>query len=378
MSNVRDLPDLAGDVSARAVPPSYDEVTRRVRARRRRTAAGTLAATALVVGGLAVWQNVATSLSSGPLPPASQGPSPAPADVSWQEVLAGDDVHVWSASGSDEGSIAVAFRSLVDPQPAYALVVRGPDGEVIGRSLDEAPNSLTPVPGGWVVVLASGGGRLLGADGTWTDLGTPGSSRYSEPGDRLIPVQYHDALYSPQTRSWSWLSLNSNNGELGYLLDSGRAFSCVRRSSGRLAVVLGDHLIREVSASGCAIAGHGDDVVVVTTGDANDGSVTIRQVFTGGDSWRSWRTVTFETGSLASVAILDDGTPAVTTDAGALTLGSYRSDGLAGHRHGVAFAAGHRLYTLDLDDSMGPLSYTDDKGDTWHTAPLPGMESSED
>jgi hypothetical protein len=56
LSTIDELPDLTGDVSSRVVPPPYDEVTHRVRARRRRTAAGTLAATAVVVGALEIRQ----------------------------------------------------------------------------------------------------------------------------------------------------------------------------------------------------------------------------------------------------------------------------------------------------------------------------------
>ena len=94
MSDLRDLPDLVGHVRDRVVVPPYAEVSRRVRARRARTAAGTLAVVVLVVGGIAVWQNVATTAGpSVPQPATTQGPIPPTDESQWRAVVDGADAH---------------------------------------------------------------------------------------------------------------------------------------------------------------------------------------------------------------------------------------------------------------------------------------------
>ena len=80
-----DLPDVSADVRDRVVAPPYEQVTRRVRARRGRAAAGTLVAAVLVVGGLAIWQEVATTASPDPGPSIPQPVDPAyPASADWK------------------------------------------------------------------------------------------------------------------------------------------------------------------------------------------------------------------------------------------------------------------------------------------------------
>ncbi len=196
MSNIDELPDLAGDVRDRAVPPPYEQVTRRVRAHRLRTATGTMAAVVITVGGIAVWQNVATTASPSPAPPITQPADPAyPASPAWRQVVDGTDSHPFEIQGTDDGSIAVVWRALEHPEPTFALVIREADGTVHGRRLD-SPVSLTPVPGGWVG-LRTERAWFIAADGTWTDLGSPGPSRQPQRGDVFVDGQFGQLALLP-------------------------------------------------------------------------------------------------------------------------------------------------------------------------------------
>ena len=167
---LRDLPDLAGDVRERVVIPPYAEVSRRVRARRLRGAVGAMAAAVVVVGGVAVWQSVATTAGPSIPQPAdhTQGPIPPTDESQWRAVVDGTDSHPFEIQGTDDGSIAVVWRALEPGAPTFALVIREADGSVHGMRLDE-PVSLTPVPGGWVG-MDGARGHLIGSDGSWTDL----------------------------------------------------------------------------------------------------------------------------------------------------------------------------------------------------------------
>src|SRR6476659_2973657 len=108
MSDLRELPelpDLVADVRERVVVPPYDEVQRRVRARRRRGAVGAMAAAVLVVGGLGVWQELTTTSRPATSAPADQGPLP-PVDGSlWRSVVDGTGAHPFQYAGNDDGSV---------------------------------------------------------------------------------------------------------------------------------------------------------------------------------------------------------------------------------------------------------------------------------
>ena len=117
----------------------------------------------------------------------------------------GTDAHPFEIQGTDDGSIAVVWRALEQPEPTFALVIREADGTVHGRRLDE-PVDLTPVPGGWVGVRTAQA-WFIATDGSWTDLGSARPSRgRREPGDVFVhgPVRPL-AVYSPETRTWSEL-----------------------------------------------------------------------------------------------------------------------------------------------------------------------------
>ena len=183
------------------MPPPYEEVGRRVRARRTRGLAGTLAATVLVVGGVAVWQSIGTSPGPGPAEPAT--PLPSTSEALWRSVVDGEMAHPFEVAGSDDGSVAVVWRSLEHPEPTFALVIREPDGTVTAPA-STRPLDLTPVPGGWVGVRTVQG-WFIGTDGTWTDLGSQAAPGSRDAGDVFVDGQFGQWLYSPEDRTWSWM-----------------------------------------------------------------------------------------------------------------------------------------------------------------------------
>ena len=169
MSDLRDLPDLAGDVRERVVTPPYDAVSRRVR--HRRPAGGRQRRR----GGarrrrdrcLAERRHHGRPVSAA----AGRPPSPIPPtdESQWRAVVNGTNAGPFEVSGTDDGSVAIVWRALEQPEPTFALVIREADGSVHGRRLD-VPVTLTPVPGGWVG-LETARGWLIASDGSWTDLG---------------------------------------------------------------------------------------------------------------------------------------------------------------------------------------------------------------
>ena len=172
MSDLDQLPDLAGDVRERVVTPPYDEVSRRVRARRLRGAAGVDRRGG---PGRRRCRPLAERRHDGrPVAPAAgrQHPGPDPADrrVAMARRRRRHRRRTRSRSpGTDDGSVAIVWRALEHPEPTFALVIREADGSVHGRRLD-VPVTLTPVPGGWVG-LETTRGWLIASDGSWTDLG---------------------------------------------------------------------------------------------------------------------------------------------------------------------------------------------------------------
>ena len=220
-SDLHELPDLAGDVRERVVIPPYAEVSRRVRARRLRGAVGAIAAAVVVVGGVAVWQSVATTAGPSVPQPAdtTQGPIPPTDGSQWRAVVDGTDSHPFEVEGTDDGSIAVVWRALEPGAPTFALVIREADGSVHGMRLDE-PVSLTPVPGGWVG-MDGARGHLIGSDGTWSDLAEDGS-RASPAGDVLVTGQYSSWLYSPDDQRLSPMPELEGDYADAYVTPAGR------------------------------------------------------------------------------------------------------------------------------------------------------------
>lgn len=374
MSNVDELPDLAGDVRDRAVPPPYEQVTRRVRARRLRAVTGTLAATALAVGGLAVWQNVTAAPSTDPLPPASNGaPSPTTVDATWQDLVASDLAQPFDVSATDDGAIAVVWRDLIQPQPTFALVIRDADGSVQGRLLDE-PLSLTPVPGGWVGVLTTHA-WFIGSDGSWTELGPPGDPVHRVlAGDVLIAGQYSTWLYRPSGRAWYGTEGWGMYGDY-YVADDGSTAACSSNGMGRVLVFPRKNSDPDLPGRACMLAGHGDVVAVAGLGDAPDGNIPLTGVLIrSGTAWTKPR-LTGGPRDVASMVVSARGTTFVTgTYGGAVAIAPDGSWSALQVSLGVVVTAGDRLYATSNTQSKGALLYSDDDGATWHETTLPGLE----
>ncbi len=215
MSNIDELPDLAGDVRERAVPPPYEQVTRRVRARRLRTAAGTMAAAVIAVGGIAVWQNAATTAVAEPCRPRSRNRRTRPTrpPPAWRQVVDGTDSHPFEAEGTDDGSIAVVWRALEHPEPTFALVIREPDGSRARKAPRCAgvPHARPRRVGRPARPLGRGSSS---SDGTWTDLGAARRSRASRAGGRRARRSGSTAgwLYSTRrTAAWSTVPLDGRS-----------------------------------------------------------------------------------------------------------------------------------------------------------------------
>jgi hypothetical protein len=380
MSDLRDLPELASDVRERVVTPPYDAVSRRVRARRLRGAAGTLAAAVLVVGGVAVWQNVATT-AGPPVPqPAEESPIPPTDESQWRAVVNGTDAHPFEIEGTDDGSIAVIWRALEHPEPTFALVIRDVDGRVHGMRLD-SPVELTPVEGGWVGVRTTQG-FFISSDGTWTDLGQPGPSRRVRPGDDYINGQYGSWLYSSQRGTWSTMPMPYGNSFDGYVNPQGELVTCDGDGQGRVWITSGRRQSQSVVGATCDMTGRGDRVSAVGLGDEPDGSIPLMGLLvTTEDSSAVVRADFMVLSGVTSLTVTPAGSTLVTdASAGdAFVLNADRTQLVEPDRKlGLAFVAGDRLYATTYGFMKGPLLESDDDGNTWHEGVLPGMESSED
>ena len=179
------------------------------------------AAAVVLVGGVAVWQSVATTAGPSVPQPAgtTQGPIPPTDESQWRAVVDGTDSHPFEVEGTDDGSIAVVWRALEPGAPTFALVIREADGSVHGMRLDD-PVSLTPVPGGWVG-MDGARGHLIGSDGTWSDLDET-APRQPQAGDVVVTGQYSSWLYSPVDQGLSPATELEGGSADGYVT-AGRA-----------------------------------------------------------------------------------------------------------------------------------------------------------
>jgi hypothetical protein len=378
MSDLHELPDLVGDVRDRVVIPPYAEVSRRVRARRLRTASGTVAAAILLVGGVAAWQSVATTAGPSIPQPAdhTQGPIPPTDESQWRAVVDGTDSHPFEIEGTDDGSIAVVWRALEPGAPTFALVIRAADGTVHGMRLDE-PVSLTPVPGGWVG-MDGARGHLIGSDGSWSDLDET-APRQPQAGDIVVTGQYSSWLYSPVDQGLSPATELEGSSVDGYVAPDGRLVTCQQNGRGRIFVSPTDKMIRDLPGSTCVVAGRGDDVAVVALGDDPDGAIPMTGLMTyTGLTWR-FPEIPEPLGGVTSVVVTPGGSTVV-TDAGDGRSVVVRPDGEVtelDRRAGEAFVAGDHLYMSSYGLMNGPLSVSDDDGRTWQQTTLPGNESKQ-
>ena len=380
MSDLHELPDLAGDVRERVVLPPYAEVSRRVRARRLRGAVGTMAAVAVVVGGVAVWQSVATTPGPSVPQPAdhTQGSTPPTDESQWRAVVDGTDSHPFEIQGTDDGSLAVVWRALEPGAPTFALVIREADGSVHGMRLDE-PVSLTPVPGGWVGTYG-GRGHLIGSDGSWSDLDET-APRQPQAGDVVVTGQYSSWLYSALDQGLSPVTELEGSFADGYVTPDGDLVTCglgeggVRASSETQAIML-----PALPGATCVMAGHGEDFAVVGLGDEPDGGIPMTGIMLWSGNAAVLPDPTDMLSGVTSVVMTPDGTTVITdasTGDGYLIAadGAFRP---IDRKAGEAFVAGDQLYVSSYGHMNGPLFVSDDDGRTWLQTTLPGNESKPD
>jgi hypothetical protein len=377
MSDLRDLPDLAREMRERVVTPPYDAVSRRVRQRRLRGATGAVAAAVLVVGGVAVWQDAATTAGPPRPQPGQESPLPPTDDSLWRAVVDGTDSHPFQTAGTDDGSIAVVWRALEQPAPTFALVIRETDGTVHGRRLDE-PVRLTPVPGGWVGVH-SARAWFISSDGSWQDLGQRLDRRTARGGDVLVHGQGRDWLYSPADQTLS-TGDPLPDGADGYVTPDGRMMTC--QWDGRDEIFFGQSDIMRPGLPGksCVIVGRGDALAIVALGDDPDGGIPMTGAMTYADlTWHYPRVTDLLDGVTSVVITPDESTVVTNADDGRWFL--IRRDGEVTEpqrKVGEAFVAGDRLYVSTYGLMNGPLYYSEDDGQTWTETVLPGNESKQD
>jgi hypothetical protein len=380
VSDLRDLPDLARAVRERVVVPPYDVVSRRVRARRLRGAAGSLAAAVLVVGGFAVWQNVATT--AAPVPqPAEPTPVP-PADESWwRSVVNGTDSHPFEIEGTADGAIAVVWRALEQPEPTFAIVIREADGTVHGTRIGQ-PVELTPVPGGWVGTYSSRAWFIASDGSQWRGLGVVASSRGARVGDTFVRGEYASWLYSSD--EGTLVPIPQAYGDIadGYVTSDGYLLTCAGAQDGVRATDSSDSRDGSplIPGATCVMAGNGNQVAIVGLGDDSDGGIPMTGLLLrSGSSWTVPHIIDFP-GGVTSVAVTPTGTTVVTnaSDGDSLVVGADRDTLPPDMKAGEAFVAGDRLYVSSYGFANGPLFYSEDDGRAWHEDVLPGNESKSD
>lgn len=368
-----ELERLAEELHERVVVPPFDTVGPRVRRRRApRVVAGALAAVVAVV--------VALALAPGlPAPPEAEvAATGLPNDVA--ELVASPTAHVFEMAGGYDGSLALIWRNLVQPEPTFALVVRSASGDVSGRLLTE-PLDLTAVPGGWVG-MAGRRPWAVNPDASVSDLvveeirvraasgdvvvTSSGPALVHRPGvDVLLPVE--------ETRGLETVVVTSTGTTVGY--EPGAGSLAIRAADGDTGTSR-----LPARASGAAVAGSGDHVSAIILGDAPDGSIPALEVVLTADSGRSLRTGTAGAYGIfdsTSLVVTDTGHTLSTGTDGALTVIDARGRvvpiGRTPSLRGLT-VAGSRVYAVSATDDHGPLYRSDDSGATWTEDALPGLE----
>jgi hypothetical protein len=281
------------------------------------------------------------------------------------------------AAASDDGSVAVIWRSLVHPEPTFALVIRSGDGSVHGTRLD-APLELTPVPGGWVGVRTMQG-WFVGSDGTWIDLGTPGPSRQPRRGDVFVNGQFGQWLYSPHDRTWSTLPMPYGDRADGHVTPSGDLVTCGTDNQGTVRVFMGEQQQGpDLPGDTCVIEGNGWSILVAALGDDPNGDIPLESGLWTRDGGTSWHDPGLPAmSSISGLAVLSDGSWAVSSTAGVLHGVPYLGDAWDESAAGQVFAAGSYFCYLTFADEVGPLNCRNRNGGQLFQMPLPGKESSE-
>jgi hypothetical protein len=287
----------------------------------------------------------------------------------WKSVVDGPLAHPLDVSGAADGSVAILWRSLVQPAPTFALVIRTPDGRVIGRRLD-APVTLTPVSDGWVALRGHRAWYVEpGSD--WISLGTPGPVRAPRAGDVLVDGQGGPWLVDPDRLTWD----RAPSGALAEAVTaSGHLYACTGTGFGHVRVRLDVGYTQWVSGDSCLMASQGEAVSALGLEDAPGGGTTSGLLVSQGGPFRSGDWIRL--GDVSSMCVTADGATIVTGAGGdAFVLTADRRQLIEpDEKLGVAFTAGDRLYATTFAQDKGPLLYSDDDGATWQETTLPGLD----
>ena len=261
MSELRDLPDLAGDVRERVVIPPYAEVSRRVRARRLRGAVGAMAAAVLVVGGVAVWQSVATTAGPSIPQPAgtTQGPIPPTDESQWRAVVDGTDSHPFEIAGHRRRLDRRGLAGPGDPEHRRSRWSSARPTAPCTGCASTSRSTLTPVPGGWVG-MDGARGHLIGSDGSWTDLGETAAPGEPRAGDVVVTGQYSQLAVLARRPELSAMPALEGALRMAYVTPTGDMITCSTTGTATSGSRCDDVHSPWIDGSTCVLAGRGDAV----------------------------------------------------------------------------------------------------------------------
>ena len=387
--NPTDLPtDLPHEVAERTPQPGFDAVIERAGAgrRRRRTAIAPGRAAAVVVAGVAAVAGGVVGDRRSPEPASPAPDDRLPSDV--MEVLADDQLQLWSISGGADGAHLALWRGCdVDPC-RFAVVIRNGDdvhGELLGASVP----TVTPVPGGWLVEDARGITRLS-PSGDRSEIVDTGPGSDVMPGDTAVRT----------TDGWRLLrgdklislhELDLMNVADAYVTEAGRLLVASGGTLGPVTVSgtddgrSWDHDVapRVTDAVTAVLTGSGDHVAVVLLGEDQDGSIPVVDVLLTEDAGRRWSmAVNLDTSggdrvrNMSAFAVGADGTTYLTTESHHLVR--VDDDGfatpiqLSASETGV-FTSGDEVCVVVERGRYDALVCSTDGLTGWADQPLPGL-----
>lgn len=382
-----DEPPAATD----AVPADGAGDTARA-ARRRQGAAvavgALVVAAALVAITLPDTDEAARDRDDRPTVPSSRPPPSDYVQQSSATLIADPQSRVRDIGIADDGTVAAVWEYR--DRTSQALAVDHPDGSTYVTDPLQPLLSLTPAPGGLLTLrdyYSTVG--LLRPYGGISPITVDDAPVEPEPGDVAVDLGTGPRIFRPEEATVYGLpALRGASARAGYVTPEGALVVATAAEGGQTAgtAVWRDGAWdlsrrgRGPATSPGLVAGNGDSVAVVSSGDQEGGQPDpVALVLVSHDGGRRWREVPVRadvSGSTSTVAVADDGTVLLADDEGHVT--AVRRDG-AWVRLAAAPAVqqlqsvGGRVWGLGRSGGRGPLWWTDDAGATWHRAPLPGL-----